>query len=101
MTDTTLDLTRGQMVVRSESFAGNKLNYQLIGENTGNEKYPVTYGVRVETSLFGSLQDVQIGDITVNKAYAEELFSLLVTYLVTPISLKDVIEDFLYEKYSC
>ncbi len=86
--------------VKCEVLADGKLCYKLFSTETGNESYPLSYGIEIECSLFGE-KDVDIlEDITVNYEYISELFELLVTYSVTPVSLRCIAEDFINEKYS-
>lgn len=50
------------------------------------------YGIAIEDA--GGYGD-RIWNLTTRRERAEEIFSLLVRHLVTPISLRDVLEDLL------
>jgi hypothetical protein len=74
------------------------LNYYLL-QNTcmaeGAANAPV-YGIRVELTEFGRLLDsAEISDVTTSMESGKYLINLLSNNTVTPVSLKDVIEDYL------
>lgn len=69
------------------------LEYTLFSNRT--ERNTESYGVRVENKLTG--EKAAIGDITENLTTSEKLFDLLLTGCVTPVSLKEVVEDFIVE----
>lgn len=86
-------------VIRKQTAAKGRLCYELICKTDAQSNEVISYGVKLYNALFGSAEQVEILDVTPDLAYAIELFELLVCFLVTPITLKDVIDDFLYEKY--
>ncbi|MFT3951842.1 MAG: DUF6514 family protein [Oscillospiraceae bacterium] len=88
------------VTLQQEDAAGGKLRYSLIQHNchTDSEEGN-TYGIRIECSLFGETENVAIYDITPNIDYALELYEIVRLYMITPISLNDIVEDFLTEKY--
>ena len=78
------------------------LNYYLL-QNTCKAEHtsskPV-FGIRVELTNKGSLIDTaEISDITSSLERAKYLLDLLSRNTVTPISLLDVIEDYLVIQY--
>ncbi len=74
-------------IIRQESHnhAGFSMGYTLF--LTGN-----TYGISVKNQRSG--ESSTIGDISTNKVLSEQLFDLVLGGFVTPITLKDVAEDF-------
>ncbi len=55
-----------------------------------------TYGVSVSfTGEHGASYSDQVDDICVTQKQAEDLLHLLVTHTVTPVALRDVVEDYL------
>ncbi len=80
--------------------ANKKLIYSLIeSECDIEDQNVITYGIEIECSLFGYDEKSKILNITSNIEMAKELFDLIACNAVTPISLKDIVEDFLEEKY--
>lgn len=86
--------------IKCETLANGSLCYKLFSIETGDESYPFSYGIEIECSLFGETYGDILEDITANYEYISELFELLVTYTVTPASLRCIAEDFISEKYS-
>ena len=69
------------------------LEYTLFCRPT--ERDTRSYGVAVKNEITG--ESASIPDITENLQTSERLFDLLLTGCVTPVSLKDVVEDFIVE----
>lgn len=89
-------------ILRSESFAEGRLRYFLTAADKNIDGLTgTTYGIRIESSLFGENENAGIEDVTPNLSYAEELFEAVHLYMVTPAQLSDVAADFLNEKYGC
>lgn len=85
-------------IVREEALAMGKLRYELFYEECKEDSSLVCYGAAIECSLFGENEREVLGDITANKDLAYEFFERLVAYLVTPVTLRCVAEDFIEEK---
>ncbi len=90
-----------EKVIESQVLANRKLIYKLLETEIIVEDTIVTcYGVEIECTLFGECEKEKFTDITSKYQFAKELFDLLCDNLVAPISLKEIIEDFITEKYS-
>lgn len=85
------------MIIRQDSsnFMGmaSCLAYTLFCRTSDRDT--VSYGVTIKNEITGEIGTV--ADITENPQTAERLFDLLLTGCVTPVSLKDVVEDFIVE----
>jgi hypothetical protein len=72
---------------------------QNLCSTDGAENRPV-YGIRVELLEMGKLVNVsELSDVTVSIERGKYLMNLLSKSAVTPLSLIDVIEDFLAVEY--
>ncbi len=60
-----------------------------------NDRNTRSYGVSIENEITGELETV--ADITDDLCVSEKLFDLLLTGSVTPVTLKEVVEDFIVE----
>ena len=90
-----------EKVLLVEVLANQKLVYKLIESEYDNEdSKTLCYGIEIECSLFGSMEIGKCLNITSKFDLAKELFDMLCANLVTPISLKDIVEDFVTQKYS-
>jgi hypothetical protein len=72
------------------------IEYYLISDVCEGEDVPShkAYGVEIRLCLQGKPLDINsIADITSSKEKAESLIKLFSEALVTPVTLKDVIED--------
>lgn len=93
-------ITNGEgEVLDYQSAAGGLLEYELTATDTGDSVYPKSYSVSVRSRLCGEAMTATVSDVTVNEQYARELFERAVLYDVTAVSLHEVTEDFLAEKY--
>lgn len=81
--------------------ANNKLVYRLFqSECEVDEDKVLCFGIEITCTLFGEVENERIQDITTKYEIAKELFDLLCENTVTPVSMKDIVEDFLLQKYS-
>lgn len=88
-------------VMIREVLANQKLVYKLIESDYEMEDTIANcYGIEIECYLFGERETSKVLNITSKIEIAKELFDLLCANLVTPISLKEIVEDFITEKYS-
>jgi hypothetical protein len=72
------------------------IEYYLISDVYEGEDVPFhnAYGIEIRLCLQGKLLDINsIADITSSKEKAESLIKLFSEASVTPVALKDVIED--------
>lgn len=69
------------------------LEYTLFSSLTDRDTE--SYGVTVKNELTG--ETATISDITENQKTSEQLFDRLLTGCVTPLCLKEVVEDFVAE----
>jgi len=75
-----------------------KLNYHLIAEDvSGNDGELVfeNYGISICLESEGKEENIVVPNITVDALRIQELLVLLSENLVTPVSVLDVIEDWL------
>lgn len=86
-------------VVKQESLARGMLRYEMICTDSGDVDFPKSYSVTVESRLTDETCSETILDLTANENYAYEFFERLVLFSVTPVSLYEVAEDFIAEKY--
>lgn len=78
------------------------LNYYLLQNTSVADGYSIlpVYGVRVELTDMGRLIDeAEFCDVTISIERGKYLLNLLSNNTVTPVSLKDVIEDYLAIEY--
>ena len=88
-------------VLETVSLANQKLKYKLFqSECEVDEKKTMCFGIEVKCELFGERESEKILDITTKYKVAKELFDILCENLVTPVCVKDIVEDFLAKKYS-
>lgn len=74
-------------------------NGGLIYRMTKGEKQGVAvYGIEVECSLFGTYDITRVYDISTDSKIVKELLHILADYLVTPCSVRYVVEDYMEEK---
>jgi hypothetical protein len=69
------------------------LSYRLFSQAQGEEG--ISYGIQVAWEDTGEVASVE--DITVDETQAVKLLCLLTRGTVTPVALRDVVEDFLCE----
>ena len=85
------------MIIRQDSTNHSGMaaciEYTLFSKHT--ERDTESYGVTVKNEITG--ETATISDITENLQTSEALFDRLLTGCVTPMSLKDVVEDFVAE----
>lgn len=94
-------ITKGKgEVIKQYALADGSLLYELTAADSGDSEYPISYSVSVRSTLSGGMLEKTVPDLTVNRQYALEFFELLVLYAVTPVTLCEVAEDFIVEKYS-
>lgn len=85
-------------VILRESVGKDKLLYRLLKSSIIVEDVKsFTYGIEIECSLFGEKETSRVQDVTTNYEKARDIFEIISTNLVTPVSLKDIVEDFLEE----
>ena len=83
------------------SLANQKVIYRLFqSECEVDEQKALCFGIEIICTLFGEKETEKIPDITTKYDVAKELFDILCENLITPVCLKDIVEDFLIKKYS-
>lgn len=91
----------GEQVVETVSLANKKMVYTLFqSECEVEDVKTLCFGIEVVSTLFGEAETVKITDITTRYEIAKELYDILCENLVTPVCVKDIVEDFLVQKYS-
>lgn len=70
-----------------------ELAYYLVSEAENGDA--VQYGVTIRASRAGARTDAQLCAITVSAERIEELLRLLADGSVTPVGLRDVVDDWL------
>lgn len=93
--------TNNEKIISELSVGNSKLKYRLI-KNTRSIDGQVNdvYGIEVESSLFDNLEIARVEDVTTKLEFAQELLETIADNAVLPTSLKEIIEDFIVEKYS-
>lgn len=88
-------------IILLQTVGNNHLVYKLIrGVYELENDAHVGFGFEINCTLFGEEENVKIIDVTTDINEAKNLYDLLVSNLVTPVSLMDIVEDFLTQKYS-
>ncbi len=96
----TVSSNNGEREIISETLANGRITYRLIqNECEIDDSVVPCYGIEIKSSLFGNSESEKITGITTKYEYAKELFDLLCDNLVTPISLRDITEDFIVGKH--
>lgn len=79
----------------------DRLSYKLISSVEVFESRPVkVYGIEVECTLFGDVQKSRVTDITSDYEFALQLLDIMADNAVLPATLKDIIQDFVDNKYT-
>ena len=87
--------------LESISLANGKIVYKLFQSLCEvDERTVLCYGIEIICSLFGDVETESIPDITTKYEIAKELYDSVSENLVTPVVLRDIVEDFLSHKYS-
>lgn len=85
-----------EKVLKTQNSRDNSTCYSLIeSEVQLDGERALTYGIRIEGVISGKEEKSEILDITTSCEKAEILFRLIVRSEITPVTLKDVTEDFL------
>ncbi|MFA5658718.1 MAG: DUF6514 family protein [Oscillospiraceae bacterium] len=97
----TVSASESEKVILSEALANGRLVYRLFqSECEIDGGFTACYGIEIKSSLFDKSESEKVAGITSSFELAKELFELLTENLVTPISLKYIVEDFVTQKYS-
>lgn len=93
--------TNCEEIINQLTIGNSKLVYTLF-KNTKSIDGQVNdvYGIAVECSLFDNKEISRVEDITTDVDLATEIFEIIADNAVLPISLKDIVEDFIVKKYS-
>lgn len=92
---------REEQILENVSLANRQMTYRLFqSECEVDEQKTLCFGIEVNCSLFGEVETEKIPDITTKYEVAKELFDILCENLVTPVCVKDIVEDFIIKKYS-
>ncbi len=90
-----------EQTLETVRLANSKMQYRLFqSECEVDENRVLCFGIEIICNLFGEVEEKRIDDITTKYEVAKELFNLLCENLVTPVSMSDIVEDYLIEKYS-
>lgn len=81
-----------EILIGANDIQNQRFEYYLLAETLGTEEGCETYGVKIAGS--GGDGDA-VRDITVSQGRILCLLSALVKFQVTPVSLRDVVEDWL------
>ncbi len=88
-------------IVLEEKTAGDRVIYRIVSYSKVIEDKSVkVYGIEVTSTLFGTNDREFICDISSDYDFVKELFRIIVDNLVLPISLKEIVEDYINAKYS-
>ncbi len=90
-----------EKVVACEKIGNSMLIYRMIeSSELIEDNMVVCYGIEIESSLFGAKDKNKVLNISSKYEIVKELFDVLTTNFVTPFCLREIVEDFLVEKYS-
>lgn len=93
--------TDNEEIIDKIAVGNSKLVYTLIKNTiTIDGQINDVYGIEAECSLFGNKESARVQDVTTNLDLAKEIFDIIADNAVLPVSLKDIIEDFIVKKYS-
>lgn len=93
-------MTQNQVISKEKHVKAGalKLEYRLLEANerwNGEEVTLYSIFAGVENTANGEHEEKTVPNITSDKAFAENLFDLIARGKVTPITLTDVISDFI------
>lgn len=84
------------IVIKKEMVGGGKLIYEMYKTELSFEGHlTCVYGVGVTSTLFTEKESCMIRDVSSNFEKVDTLFELLVTNVVLPCTLKDIVSDYL------
>lgn len=78
--------------IDTQSMGLLQLEYYCTKQST---EHGIQYGAAVRSICGGVEQEAHIGQITALRIRIEELLALLAAHTVTPVTLRDVVEDWL------
>lgn len=85
--------------ILKEVLGNGRISYSLFeSECEIDEQIIPCYGIEISSSLFDKNERERISGITTKLDVAKELFNLLLENMVTPISFRDITEDFIIAK---
>ncbi len=85
-----------EKVLKTQNSKDNSIRYSFIqSEVQFDSEKALTYGIRIEGLISGKEEKSEILDITTSCEKAEILFRLIVHAEISPVTLKDVAEDFI------
>lgn len=91
-----------QELLERACIADNRIEYTLFQSECriDEEITALCFGISVESTLTEKKESDRIADITTKYDVAKKLFDLLVDNAVTPVSFREVVEDYLVSLYS-
>lgn len=89
-------IQKGKQHIETESERKVLLEYYLLSDV--DEENNVYYGAEIHKTDNGSKEIETVKGITDSKERAEELIDLLMRNTVTPISMTEVVDDYITEK---
>ena len=82
--------------IKQEIIGGGKLIYEMFRTELMIEGHiTCVYGIGITSSLFNDKETCMIRDITSCFEKVAELFELIVSNIVLPCTLKDIVSDYL------
>lgn len=88
---------KGTQIVEIMPLREMELKYFLL-EDTHEAEQTISYGVEIRKTESGQVEVETVKGVTDSKEMADHLIELLVTNTVTPISLVNVVDDYITEK---
>ncbi len=86
-------------LIEKISIANEALTYSLLSSKSSVEDV-VCYGISVSSKTSQGIEEDKIVDITTDYKLARKLYNDIIDGFVTPVSLRDVVEDYIASIYS-
>lgn len=89
------------ILYKSQMIEDMQIDYHIIAQNISEEHCDLeSYGVKIIKTVYGdgggkSIESSQINNIFYRKRDIEKFMELIVRNSVTPITLRDVVEDYI------
>lgn len=91
----------GLNVIAEEKAGGERIRYRLVSsEKDIDGVNTVVYGIHILSTLFGNPEEAIVKDITSDIDFAKDIFRIVSDNLVLPVSLVEIVEDYINAKYS-
>lgn len=90
----------GEEKVLLENEKEMKLKYYLIESSTGTNGVTL-YGIKVEKIVDEEKETEEINGVSYSKEFVTQIISTLIQYTVTPISLIEIVDEYVTLQQCC